>query len=182
MIHTDLSQYSAAAYRPGNLFARITWYCTSMIFFRTAFPWPKSFKKVLLVLFGSKIGKGFVIKPCVTIKHPWFLTVGDQVWIGEGVWIDNLAPVTIGNHVCISQGSYLVSGSHDYQKKTFDLILKPINIKDGAWIAAKCVINPGVTIGSHSVIASGSVVTKDTEDFTVYTGNPARSAKERMIE
>ena len=52
------------------------------------------FKRFLLRLFGAKIGKGVVIKPCVNIKYPWKLRIGNYVWIGENVWIDNLDTVT----------------------------------------------------------------------------------------
>ena len=61
----------------------------------------------LLRLFGAKIGVNMYMKPGVRVKFPWYLSVGDHCWIGEDVWIDNLAPVTIGSHVCVSQGAYL---------------------------------------------------------------------------
>jgi putative colanic acid biosynthesis acetyltransferase WcaF len=40
------------------------------------------------------------------VKYPWNLTVGEYSWIGEGAWLDSLAPITIGSNVCISQGVY----------------------------------------------------------------------------
>ena len=182
MTQTDLSKYSKEQYQPGPLMLRSLWYVIGMIFLASAFPWPQGFKKWLLVLFGAKIGTGFVIKPRVRIKYPWFLEMGDYVWLGEDVWIDNLVQVTIEHHVCISQGAYLTTGSHDYKKTSFDLVLKPIHIKEGVWVAAKCVINPGVTIGAHSVIGAGSVVVGDTDEYMIYAGNPAKPIKKRVVE
>src|ERR1022692_447712 len=51
----------------------------------------------LLRLFGARIGHGVIVKPGVRIKYPWLLSVGDYSWIGEDVWIDNLAKVEIGS-------------------------------------------------------------------------------------
>lgn len=122
-----------------------------------------------------------MIKPRVTIKYPWRLRVGAYAWIGEQVWIDNLEDVTIGAHACISQGALLLCGNHDYTKPSFDLIVKPIEISDGAWIGAKAVVTQGVKVGSHAVLSVGSVASKDLEPNGVYRGNPAEKVKERSI-
>ena len=63
------------------------------------------FKCSLLRLFGARIGKGVYAKPGLRVKFPWYLSIGDDCWLGEDAWIDNLAPVTIGSSVCISQGA-----------------------------------------------------------------------------
>src|SRR5579875_2209944 len=52
----------------------------------------------VLRLFGASIGKGVYIKPGVRVKFPWLLSIGDHCWLGEDVWIDNLAQVTVGSH------------------------------------------------------------------------------------
>lgn len=130
-------------------------------------------------MFGASIGSSVVIKPRVTIKYPWKLAVGDHSWIGEQVWIDNLDQVTIGAHVCISQGALLLCGNHDYTKPAFDLITGPIVLEDGVWIGAKASLAPGVTCGSHSVLSMGSVASKDLETWKVYQGNPAVAVRER---
>lgn len=121
----------------------------------------------LLRAFGASIGKAVVIKPHVIIKFPWRLTVGDHSWIGEGVWIDNLAPVVIGSHACISQGAYLCTGSHDWRQPTFDLITKPISIGANAWVCAKSMVAPGVTIGEGAVVGLGAVATSDVPEWRI---------------
>ena len=89
--------------------------------------------------------------------------------------------VTLGNHVCISQEAYLFCGNHDYTKSTFDLVVTPIMIADGAWIGARAVVCPGVVVGSHAVLAVGSVATQSLQPFGIYQGNPAVEIKKRKI-
>jgi len=136
----------------------------------------------LLGAFGATVGKGVQIKPGVRVKFPWRLEIGDHSWIGEDVWIDNLAPVTIASNCCISQRVYLCTGSHDWSRPTFDLIVRPIHIKQAAWIAACSTVGPGVTVGEGAVLALGSVATHDLEPWTIYTGIPAKPVRKREIK
>ena len=122
------------------------------------------------------------IKPSVNIKYPWNLTIGDDTWIGEGVWIDNLGKVSIGSNVCISQDSMLMCGNHNYKKSAFNLMVGEITIEDGVWVGAKCLVCPGVTLHSHAVLAVGSVASTDLETYSIYRGNPAVKIKDRIIE
>ena len=174
----DLSKYNNAWYHPGrNAFIRGLWYITNVLIFKSAcFPF-YGFKRGLLRAFGAKVGKQVVIKPCVNIKYPWRLSIGDYAWVGENVWIDNLADVTIGANCCISQGALLLCGNHDYTKETFDLITAPITLESGAWVGAKAVVCPGVTMGESAVLTAGSVATRSLDPNTVYQGNPATLKK-----
>lgn len=179
---TDLSEYNNSWYKPGPLLKRFLWYLVNVSFFKTGlFPF-YGLKRFLLKLFGAKLGRGVFIKPFVNIKHPWLLEIGDHSWIGEQVWIDNLAPVRIGKHVCLSQGAFLLTGNHDYKKRSFDLIVKPITLEDGVWIGAKAIVCPGVICSSHAVLAVGSVATSNLESYGIYSGNPAMKIKERIFE
>lgn len=170
----DLAAFDNSDYRPGRSSLVCTaWYFCSLLFLETGW-FPVSQLKVwLLRQFGARVGHGVVIKPHVRIKYPWRLTVGDHCWIGQEAWIDNIADVTIGNHVCISQLVYLCTGSHDHRTKTFDLITKPIVVHDGAWLGARCTILPGVTIGANALVAGGSVATKNVEPAAIVAGAPA---------
>lgn len=140
------------------------------------------FKRFLLRLFGAKIGKGVVIKPCVNIKYPWKLSIGNHTWIGENVWIDNLDTVTIGNNCCLSQGVFLLCGNHDYKSSNFDLKVSPIILEDGVWIGAKAIVCPGITASTHAVLTVGSVATKNLDAYAIYSGNPAARIKDRILE
>ena len=179
---TDLSLYDNSWYHIGaGNFKNILWYFCNILFVKCSLQ-PLSVIKVrLLRLFGAKIGKGVVIKPGVNIKYPWNLSIGDYSWIGENVWIDNLVQVTIGSNVCISQGAMLLCGNHNYKLPTFDLIVKPIVIENGAWVGAKSTVCPGVTMSSHSVLSVGSVASKDLASYSVYRGNPATFVTKRII-
>jgi putative colanic acid biosynthesis acetyltransferase WcaF len=158
------------------------WYLVNALFFTNyVFPF-SAIKVILLRAFGAKIGNGVVIKPNVNIKYPWLLEIGDHVWIGEQVWIDNLAKVVIGNHVCISQGALLLCGNHNYKKPSFDLIVGKITIEEGAWIGAKSVVCPDVIVHSHAILAVGSVATKNLEPYGIYQGNPAGKIRDRKFD
>jgi putative colanic acid biosynthesis acetyltransferase WcaF len=182
MNKTDLSSYNNYPYHPGgNAVKRILWFYVNAFFLKTSFIPSSGFKVFLLRLFGAKIGKNVTIKPCVNIKYPWFLCIGDQTWIGENVWIDSLVMVNIGAHVCLSQGVMLLTGSHNYKKTTFDLLTKELFLENGVWIGAGAIVTSGITAASHSVLTSGSVATKNMEPYGIYQGNPAVKIRERDI-
>lgn len=179
----DLGNYKNPEYNHGaGAVKRLVWHLFSKAFVHSQFPLPVGFKVRLLKLFGANMGKDVVIKPNVNIKYPWFLEVGDHVWIGEDVWIDNLVKVKIGNSVCLSQGCMLLTGNHDFSKSTFDLITGEINLEEGAWIGAKSVVCPGVTVGSHAVLSVSSVASKRMEPYSIYRGNPAELIKKRTVK
>lgn len=179
---TDLSAYDNSWYNPGNPVKRTIWYIVNICFFICPF-FPFSTAKIFLLrLFGATVGKGVIIKPSVNIKYPWNLSVGNHVWIGENVWIDNLGKVILGNHVCLSQGALILSGNHNYKKKTFDLIVKEIKLEEAVWIGAKSIVTGGTHCGSHAVLAAGSVASGNLEPYSVYRGNPAVKVKNREIK
>ncbi|RVU26708.1 colanic acid biosynthesis acetyltransferase WcaF [Sandaracinomonas limnophila] len=156
------------------------WLLISNLFFLTNIPYPNKIKILFLKAFGAKIGKKSIIKPWVKIKFPWELEIGDDVWLGENVWIDNISKVSIGNNVCISQNTFILTGNHNYRKETFDLITLPIIIEDNVWITANCLIANGVTIGKNSLILLSSTVISSTEENGVYRGNPAIKIKNKL--
>ncbi len=180
---TNLAAYNSQHYNHGaNWPRRIIWFYISALIFKTSLFPSSAFKVFLLRLFGAKIGKGIVLRHRLNIKSPWFLIVGDFSWIGEEVWIDNLVPVKIGSHVCLSQGAMLQTGNHDFSKSTFDLITGGIILEDGVWIGAKALVCPNVFAAEHAVLNAGSIATKNMEAYFVYQGNPAIKVKQRTIE
>jgi putative colanic acid biosynthesis acetyltransferase WcaF len=138
-----------------------------------------AWRVTLLRSFGARIGHGVRIKPRVQVKFPWRLTVGDHSWIGEGVWIDNLADVRIGADVCLSQGAYLCTGSHDWARESFDLIVKPIVIGPSAWVCARAVLAPGTVLEPGAVVGLGAVARGQLASWQIHAGNPAQPGKAR---
>ncbi len=180
----DLSRFdNTATFDPGAGFAKRTlWYFTNVFFFlNPAFPF-RSPKPGLLRLFGAKVGRGVVIHPGVNIKFPWKLSIGNNSWIGQRVWLDNLDQLTIGDNVVISQGAMIIQGSHDYKKVDYPTYSGPVVLEEGSWIGAGAIVTLGVTARSHAVLAVGSVATKDLEPYTIYQGNPAVPVRERVLQ
>lgn len=169
----DLSQYQRGDYDPGPPVLRALWYVAGLLFIESPIPWPYPMKAAILRWFGASIGVGVVLKPRLRIKYPWFLTVGDHSWLGEDLWIDNLAAVRIGNQVCLSQGACVLTGNHDRTSRTFDLRLAPVEIGDGAWIGARALLCPGTRVGALAMVQAGAVAHGDIEPAGIYAGNPA---------
>ena len=90
--------------------------------------------------------------------------------------------ISIGELSCIGKDVDLLTGSHDIECSTFDLVTRPITIGNGCWIATASTILPGVSVGDYSVVAAGSVVTKNVEEHSVVGGNPAKFIKKRIIK
>ncbi len=122
-----------------------------------------------------------IIKPGVHVKYPWRLRVGDNCWLGERCWIDNMEDVTLGDNVVVSQGAYLCTGNHDWSDPGMGLTPQPIVVDDGAWIGAFARVAPGRRIGKESVLVLGAVALEDTEPRGIYAGNPAELVRWRTI-
>jgi putative colanic acid biosynthesis acetyltransferase WcaF len=179
----SLSHYQQGDYSPGALLIKqVVWYFLGAPLVSSYWlPW-SSLKVFLLRCFGAEIGDQVRIKPGVRIKFPWRLTIGNNVWIGESAWLDNLAQITIEDDACISQSAYLCTGNHDWNSSTFRLQVAPITIKKMAWVAASAVIAPGVTVGEGTVVGIGSVVTRSLPRMSICAGNPIQVIKSRHIK
>lgn len=185
MKKVDFSSYKNDWFRHeigASKLKQFLWYFVNAFFLTNILNPFSGLKCFLLRCFGAKVGKGVVIKPGVNIKYPWKLYIGNFSWIGEKVWIDNLANVTIGENVCISQEAMLLTGNHNFKKTSFDLMIGGIVIEDGVWIGAKAVVCSGLVVRDHSILTVGSVLTKDTDAYVIYQGNPAEQIRMRVIE
>ena len=179
----DLKRFNNSWYKPGKgRIILLLWYIINALVFNSYLLPFNKVKVYLLRLFGARVGKGVVIKPKVNIKYPWKLTIGDFSWIGEEVWIDNLAEVKIADNCCVSQGAMLLTGNHDYKKATFDLMVGEITLHSGAWVGAKSVVCPGVILHKNAILAVGSVCSTDLQENTINRGNPSVFVKERHVK
>jgi putative colanic acid biosynthesis acetyltransferase WcaF len=82
----------------------------------------------------------------------------------------------------LSQGAYLCTGSHDWNKDSFDLIVKPITVEAHVWLTARSIVAPGVIVREGAVLGLGSVATKDLKAWWIYQGCPALAVKERLSD
>ncbi len=179
----NLSNFTTGNYDKGaSKFKIFLWYFLNSLVVRPSWNPLMGLKIALLRLFGAKIGKNVYLKPCVLIKSPWNLTIGDDCWIGEKVWIDNLDKVYIGSNVCLSQESLLLTGNHDYTISSMPYRNAPIIIEDGAWVGGRAVVCSGVTVHNNAILTVGSIATKDLDANGIYQGNPAVKVRERKIK
>lgn len=178
----DLSTYSHS-FSLKNKISRLLWNFISLVVFR---PFgSRLFKKwrvLVLKCFGAKIEWSSHVYSSVKIWAPWNLELGANSSLGPNVDCYNQGNISIGANTVISQKTYLCASTHDYTKKDFPLLLKPITIGKGVWVAADAFIGPGVCIENNAVIAARSTVIKNVEANSVMGGNPARLIKFRTIE
>jgi putative colanic acid biosynthesis acetyltransferase WcaF len=145
---------------------------------------PNQIKKpriFMLVLFGAKLSKTVNISRTAKIEHPWNLQMGHLSSLGDYSWVYCLDKITIGEKCCVGRDVYLLTGSHDIADENFNLVTKPIEIKDGCWIATGAYVLPGITLGEYTVVAAKSLVVNSTEPYSVVAGNPAKFIKKREI-
>lgn len=124
------------------------------------------------------------IDESVAVFTPLYINYGKHTKIGKNVFINfdcvflDLGGITIEDGVLIAPKVSLLSEGHPISPQDrHSLIPKPIHIKKNAWIGAGATILLGVTIGENSVVAAGSVVSKDVPDNTVVGGIPAKIIK-----
>lgn len=183
MLIQDLKTFKLPKnFRGRNAFIVQLWWLVQSILFRTSPQFLYGWRNFLLRLFGAKIGKKVIIRPTVKITYPWKLRIGNYSWIGDGVDLYTLGEIDIGNHVVISQRSYLCSGSHDYLQTDFSIYQKPIKIHDQVWIATDVFIAPGVIIEKGSVIGARSSVFENIPSNKICAGTPAKIIRERICE
>ncbi|MFC4633309.1 acyltransferase [Dokdonia ponticola] len=148
-------------------------------------------KRVLNFLFRSKkrypknIGKKVIISKDCTFSHPENVIINDYVYIGPRARVSSFGKVVFGKGVIIGPDLVIHTANHNYQNdiKTIPydvgLNIKDVYIDEAVWIGSNVIILPGVKIGKGSVVATGSVITKDVLDYSIIGGNPAKLIKMR---
>ncbi len=131
------------------------------------------FRVAVLKLFGAQIAWSAHVYGSARIWLPSNLSMGEHSCLGPYVNCYCMAPISLSDFAIVSQGSHLCSGSHDIEDPDFQLILKPIRILEGAWVASEAFVGPGVTIHASAVLGARGVLFKNAEANGVYVGNPA---------
>ncbi len=111
------------------------------------------------------------------------LTVGSESWINVGCFFELNDTITIGDRVGLAHEVMCLTSTHKLgpeARRAGPLTTAPIRIESGAWIGARSIILPGVTIGKGAVVAGGSVVSKDVPANTLVAGAPAEVVVKRL--
>lgn len=114
------------------------------------------------------------------------IEIGNNVGISQSCFIQVRGQVKIGSHVIMGPGVSIFSENHN-TGNTEEYIINQgasrqgVTIEDGVWLGAKCTILDGVTVGQHSIVAAGSVVTKDIPPYSIVGGVPAKLIKNRKV-
>ena len=125
-----------------------------------------------LKILGANVGKN--VKAFGKFKilgNPKNLTIGDNVKINEGVFINCRDKVVLEDFVTLSGYAKIYSAQLDYERFPRTHVQAPVTLKKNVWVASDCLILMGVTIGENSVIGAKSLVTKDIEENSLYIGD-----------
>jgi acetyltransferase-like isoleucine patch superfamily enzyme len=137
---------------------------------------------ILFKAISPRSGTNIYIAKHVYLKNKHNIIIGNNVSIHEMSYMDGYGDINIGDNVSISHNVSIISFDHTYQDintpiKYNPSIAKKIIINDDIWIGAGSRILGGVTIHKRSIIAAGSVVTKEVDSHSIYAGTPAKKIK-----
>lgn len=133
-------------------------------------------------LCGVKIGKGSVIHMGTRFFLPKNIQIGEGSILGDHIFLDGRAKLTIGSHVDIASEVMIYNSEHDLTDEAMKAREEAVTIGDYVFIGPRAIILPGVTIGKGAVIAAGAVVTKDVPEKTIVGGVPAKEIGQREIK
>ncbi len=105
------------------------------------------------------------------------IRIGDRVFINHGATIIAKVAVTIGDDVLVAEDVW-IADYHGHGIEGRAGVPSPVTIGDGCWIGLRAVVMPGVTIGARSIVATGSIVTRDVPAETIVAGAPARHLRD----
>lgn len=166
-------------FRGKSVFVVQLWWICSKIFINGSPQFMYGFRRLILRLFGAKIGKGVLIRPSVEITYPWKINIGNYSWIGDNVVLYSLGNIYIGSNSVVSQKSYLCSADHDMNSYSFEIRSFDIKIGDKVWVASDCFVGPGVSIGNGCVIGARSTVFENQPEMYLCYGYPCKPQRLR---
>lgn len=143
---------------------------------------PNPLRKLYLMAFGIKIGKGSCIHRWCKFFHIGKISIGQNSVVNFGCYLDNRRGITIGNNVGIAHNVKLYTLGHNIDSLEFETKGAPVVIEDNVFIFSNALIMPGVTIHEGAIVLAGSVVTKDVPAWNVVGGNPAKAIRKRTTK
>ena len=130
-------------------------------------------------MFGITVPNDSIIYRCCRLVQPSGIKIGHNTIIGDRCVLDGRSTLTIGNNVNIGGDTHIHTMEHDINSPTFAVSGGPVNIDDYVYLGTNVIILPDVSIGEGAVVASGAVVTKDVEPWSLVGGVPAKFIKKR---
>lgn len=148
---------------------------------RVIWPISKQFWKASLGAMGNNVR----IMRGTKAVSPNNIRLGENVYIGERCALYGYANITIGQNALIAREVIILTRNHIFSSLDSPIrdqgySVSPVTIEEDVWVGARVTILPGVTIGKGSVVAAGSVVTKDIPEYAIVAGIPARQVKSRL--
>lgn len=128
--------------------------------------------------FILKCGKHFAVAKYVQLKSTHRLTIGDDVYLATGVWLNAMGGMTIEDEVVMGPYVVISTGMHAFKNNSVKFggtIMEPVTIGKGSWLAAHAVVRAGVKIGSGVLVAANAAVCKDIPDNVMVGGVPAKA-------
>lgn len=151
--------------------ARVLW-ATAQPAFRYS---PRPFwgwRRMLLRVFGARIGAHVRVHPTARITMPWHLRIDDQAAVGDCAILYALGPILIGERATISQNAHLCAGTHDLSQPSRPLVKAAVRIGADAWVCADAFVGPHVHIGAGAVLGARAVAMKSLGPGETGVGNP----------
>jgi acetyltransferase-like isoleucine patch superfamily enzyme len=154
--------------------------------------WHVLVNRVAASFLTSEVNRTRIYRACgldvrTVAIHPgsWFFSaqvfIGEDAWLGQGLYVDSRAPIHIAARAGIGPGARLITADHELgtsERRAGPYRARPITIGEGAWIGAGALLLPGVTVGPGAVVAAGSVVHRDAEADMLVGGVPAKPIRE----
>ena len=168
-----------ASFSLGNRITRVVWGLTWLVLARFTPPPLHRWRRLVLLAFGARIGRGTRVHASVAIWLPRNLELGEQVLIGPGARLYNQGVIRIGAWSVISQRAHLCASTHQIDDPNFQLECRPIAVGERCWVAAEAFVGPGVTMGDGAVLAARGALFEDATADGIYRGNPATLVRQR---
>lgn len=170
------------AFPLSNKLERIAWGLAWGLLGRFTPPPLAGWRRFLLRLFGAKVGRGAKIYGSTRVWLPRNLELGEGALIDRGVVIYNQGRVAVGPFSVVSQRAFLCASTHSTSDPDFALLLRPVTLGRGCWVAAEAFVGPGVTMGDGAVLAARGALFEDAGAMGIYRGNPAARIRERSFK
>jgi len=146
----------------------------------------QKFRRILAAQIFENCGNNVRINTGANFGTGKYIVIGENSSLGSNCWIGN--DTKIGADVMMAPQVIILSNSHNFDRVDIPMRNqgasepRSVVIGNDVWIGTRSIILPGVSVGSHSIIGAGSVVTKDVPDWSIVAGNPARIVRYRNAE